>query len=110
MKGCGGQEYAVAPVDPEGDTVRCRWSSSSESHDMAWFSMLTQFSLDQDTCAVTYHPENDQATTGGSKAISVQVEVSMLMEIFFIPFRWFPNHSFLMQGACRYSMSPFILG
>ena len=74
MKGCGGQEYAVAPVDPEGDTVRCRWSSSSESHDMAWFSMLTQFSLDQDTCVVTYHPENDQATTGGSKAISVQVE------------------------------------
>lgn len=74
MKGCGGQEYAVAPVDPEGDTVRCRWSLSSEVSDMAWSSMLTQFSLDQDTCVVTYHPENDKATTGGSKAISVQVE------------------------------------
>ena len=74
MKGCGGQEYAVAPVDPEGDTIRCRWASESEAYKMAHDSGLSQFSLNEETCVVTYHPENDQATTGGSKAISVQVE------------------------------------
>ena len=74
MKGCGGQEYAVAPVDPEGDTIRCRWSSESEAYQMAHDSGLSQFSLNEETCVVTYHPENDQAEEGGSKAIAVQVE------------------------------------
>ena len=73
MDGCAGQTYHVNPVDPEADTVRCRWSTSSESHAMAWTSNLQQFSLDEENCIVTYHPEKD-LTGRGSKPVAVQVE------------------------------------
>ena len=73
MDGCGGQTYHVNPVDPEGDTVRCRWSTSSESYAMAWNSNLQQFSLDEENCIVTYHPEYDLYGQG-SKPVAVQVE------------------------------------
>lgn len=73
MNGCGGQTYHVNPIDPEADTVRCRWSTSSESAAMAWTTNLQQFSLDEENCIVTYHPERD-LTGRGSKPVAVQVE------------------------------------
>ncbi|CBY38616.1 unnamed protein product [Oikopleura dioica] len=73
MDGCAGQTYHVNPVDPEADRVRCRWSTSSESHAMAWTTNLQQFSLDEENCIVTYHPERD-LTGRGSKPVAVQVE------------------------------------
>jgi len=73
MDGCAGQTYHVNPVDPESDRVRCRWSTSSESHAMAWTTNLQQFSLDEENCIVTYHPERD-LTGRGSKPVAVQVE------------------------------------
>lgn len=73
MEGCGGQTYHVNPVDPEADTVRCRWSTADESFNMAWSSNFTQFSLDEEDCIVTYHPERDLAGEG-SKPVAIQVE------------------------------------
>lgn len=63
----------VNPVDPEGDTVRCRWSTYDEAKAMSWNTGLQQFSLDEENCTVTYHPEFDQ-TGEGSKPIAIQVE------------------------------------
>ena len=73
MGGCAGQTYHVNPVDPEADTVRCRWSTYSESYQLAWTTNLQQFSLDEENCIVTYHPERD-LTGQGSRPVAVQVE------------------------------------
>ena len=72
-EGCGGKTYHINPVDPEGNTIRCRWSTASEAGDMAWHAGLKQFSLNEENCIVTYHPEFDFHKEG-SKPIAVQVE------------------------------------
>ncbi|CAG5104898.1 Oidioi.mRNA.OKI2018_I69.chr1.g1650.t1.cds [Oikopleura dioica] len=74
MEGCSEQTYHVNPIDPEGDTVRCRWSSASEASAFARnATTLKQFSLDEENCIVTYHPEFDEVGRG-SKPIALQVE------------------------------------
>ena len=74
MEGCSEQTYHVNPIDPEGDTVRCRWSSAFESSAFARnATTLKQFSLDEENCIVTYHPEFDEVGRG-SKPIALQVE------------------------------------
>ncbi|CAG5111138.1 Oidioi.mRNA.OKI2018_I69.chr2.g5472.t1.cds [Oikopleura dioica] len=73
LDGCEGQAYHVNPVDSEGDTIRCRWSTSSESRHMAWNSGFQQFVLDEEYCIVTYRPEFDLLGEG-SKPVAIQVE------------------------------------
>jgi hypothetical protein len=80
MEGCSGQTYYITPVDPDGNSIKCRWSTIYEASFMAhdktdWDGNdwpMEQLSLDEVACSVTYHPEFDNH--GGNKAIAVQVE------------------------------------
>ena len=70
---CGGQTYHVNPVDSEGDTIRCRWSIPTEAYEIASDRGFEYFSLDEENCIVTYHPELDSFRES-SKPVALQVE------------------------------------
>jgi len=85
MDGCYDQTYFITPQDPDGNTIRCRWSTAEEASFMArdkpgytdsqtdgndW--PMKQLTLDPIGCSVTYHPDLDNH--GGNKPIAVQVE------------------------------------
>ena len=85
MDGCHDQTYFITPQDPDGHTIRCRWSTVEEAsfmaHDKPGYSSsqidgndwpMEQLTLDAVECSVTYLPDLDNH--GGNKPIAVQVE------------------------------------
>ena len=75
MSGCDGQKIDLSPVDPDGDTVKCRWAKyQSEGggatyNSRAWPSL----SLDEDNCIVHYTGSMDRTHTG-VKAVGIIME------------------------------------
>ena len=75
MSGCDGQQIDLAPTDPDGDTVKCRWAKTHQEggastyNAAAWASL----SLDEDNCIVTYTGSIDD-TKVGLKGVGIIME------------------------------------
>lgn len=73
MSGCDGTKIDLAPIDADGDKVKCRWATKTEAggayNDGSWPSLT----LDEDKCIVTYNGSQDQTQTG-VKAIALMME------------------------------------
>ncbi|CAG5094476.1 Oidioi.mRNA.OKI2018_I69.XSR.g13591.t1.cds [Oikopleura dioica] len=74
MTGCSDQSLYLYPVDPDGDSIKCRWATMAEggalARDNGRFDSLV---LDADLCKVTYDPLQDTFASG-IKPIAIQVE------------------------------------
>ena len=66
MSGCDGQKIDLSPVDPDGDTVRCRWSKEFSEGGAATYNaaIWPSLSLDEENCIVTYTGSMDSTHTG----------------------------------------------
>ena len=62
-------------MDPEHDRIRCRWATIADEVDNFTYDEATMnaFELDEDTCIVTYRPENDTGGPG-NKPIAIMIE------------------------------------
>ena len=75
MSGCDGQKIDLSPVDPDGDTAKCRWAKTpaeggaAQYNPAAWPSL----SLDGDNCIVHYTGSIDQ-TRVGVKGVGIMME------------------------------------
>ena len=80
--GCGGTSFTIPVVDPDGDPVQCRWSSSTaECQDCCYSTYASKsggtalpFTLTSD-CTVTY--------TGGTVASNYYYAICIQMEDFY---------------------------
>lgn len=98
MAGCGNQQIDLAPVDPDGDSVRCRWATASEAggaytNPSHWPSM----SLDTANCIVKYDGTKDSSSSG-VKPIGIMMEdvdsqgqVRSVIPVQFLAQVWTPN-------------------
>ena len=75
MSGCDGQKIDLSPVDPDGDTVKCRWSETYEEGGAAQYQPAAwpSLSLDGDNCIVHYTGSIDQ-TRVGVKGVGIMME------------------------------------
>ena len=109
MAGCSGQTIDLAPVDVDGDTVRCRWATASEAGGAFntpgyWPSL----SLDEANCIVTYDGAMD-GTSVGVKPVGLMMEdfdasgnVRSSIPVQFLGRVWTPNMSTRSIGAANY--------
>lgn len=68
-----GEVIDYARVDPEGDVIKCKWANSDEAYTFGHRSGMEAFELDEDTCVVTYRPENDTGPPA-NKPIAIMIE------------------------------------
>ena len=109
MAGCPGQKIDLSPVDADGDSVRCRWATSSEAGGAFntpgfWPSL----SLDEVNCIVTYDGTMD-GTSLGVKPIGLMMEdfdssgnVRSSIPVQFLGLVWTPNMSTRSIGTENY--------
>ena len=109
MAGCPGQKIDLSPVDADGDSVRCRWATSSEAGGAFntpgfWPSL----SLDEVNCIVTYDGTMD-GTSLGVKPIGLMMEdfdssgnVRSSIPVQFLGLVWTPNMSTRSVGTENY--------
>jgi hypothetical protein len=98
MAGCGNQQIDLAPTDADGDSVRCRWATSSEAggaytNPSNWPSL----SLDAANCIVKYDGTKDSSSQG-VKPIALMMEdvaangsVKSSIPVQFLAQVWTPN-------------------
>lgn len=100
MSGCPAQTIALNPIDADGDTVKCRWSTYDEAYGGVYdSSKWPSLSLDENTCIVTYDGTQD-LTQVGVKPISIHVEdfdadgnVKSAIPVEFLATVWTPGNS-----------------
>ena len=109
MAGCPGQKIDLSPVDADGDSVRCRWATSSEAGGAFntpgfWPSL----SLDEVNCIITYDGTMD-GTSLGVKPIGLMMEdfdssgnVRSSIPVQFLGLVWTPNMSTRSVGTENY--------
>ena len=74
MTGCPAQTLALTPADKDGDLIKCRWSTEEEAKSAHHGSgNYASFTLDEDTCIITYDGSMDTITSG-VKPLAIQVE------------------------------------
>ena len=75
MSGCDGQVMVLNPMDPDGDTVRCRWATTPEEGGAARYDATAwpSLSLDGDNCIVHYTGSMD-GTHEGLKGVAIMME------------------------------------
>ena len=75
MSGCDGQKIDLSPVDPDGDTVRCRWSNNNSEGGGATYNAAAwpSLSLDEENCIVHYTGSMDTTVTG-VKGVAIMME------------------------------------
>ena len=75
MSGCDGQKIDLSPVDPDGDTVKCRWAKYQSEGGGATYNARAwpSLSLDEDNCIVHYTGSMDRTDTG-VKAVGIIME------------------------------------
>ena len=73
MFGCNNQQLNLAPVDNNGDSIRCRWATSEEAGGMARVNgRFDSLVLDEENCIITYVP--GQNASPGTQPIAIQIE------------------------------------
>jgi len=109
MAGCPNQQIDLAPSDADGDNIRCRWATSSESGGAFrtpgyWPSL----SLDAANCIVKYDGTLDSSTSG-VKPIGLMMEdfdangnVRSSIPVQFLAQVWTPNMATRSIGAANY--------
>ena len=98
MAGCPDQQIDLAPRDMDGDSVRCRWATSSEAGGVVYnASKHPSISLDEANCIVKYDGTMDQSTVG-VKPIGLMMEdfdaagnVRSSVPVQFLAQVWTPN-------------------
>ena len=98
MAGCANQQIDLAPVDPDGDSVRCRWATSTEAQGAYTNpSYWPSLSLDTANCIVKYDGTKDSSGTG-VKPIGIMMEdvasngsVRSAIPVQFLAQVWTPN-------------------
>ena len=75
MSGCDGQKIDLSPVDPDGDRIKCRWSTSHSEGGGATYNAAAwpSLSLDEDNCIVHYTGSMDNTHTG-VKGVGIMME------------------------------------
>jgi len=74
MAGCPNQTIDLAPTDPDGDSVRCRWATYTESRGAYTTpSDFPSLTLDTANCVVKYDGTND-STSSGVKPVGIMME------------------------------------
>ena len=74
MAGCPAQSINLAPTDPDGDKIRCRWATETEAAGATYSrSAWPSLSLDGNNCIVTYDGTKDSSTSG-VKPIGLMME------------------------------------
>jgi hypothetical protein len=109
MAGCNNQKIELQPTDADGDNVKCRWATSSESggafNTPGYWPSLT---LDAENCIVHYDGTLDSSTQG-VKPIGLMMEdfdsngsVRSSIPVQFLAQVWTPNMSTRSIGAANY--------
>ena len=97
MSGCDAQSVDLAPVDADGDKVKCRWATSAEAGGVYNNGNWPSLTLDGDNCRVVYTGSRD-STNVGVKPVALMIEdfdsagnVRSSVPIQFLAQVWTPN-------------------
>ena len=109
MAGCPDQQIDLAPVDPDGDRVRCRWADSDEAGGVVYSSSkYSSLSLDEENCIVKYDGTRDR-TNVGIKPVALMMDdfdaegnVRSSVPVQFLIQVWTPNMSTRSIGYHNY--------
>ena len=109
MAGCPSQKIDLAPVDSDGDKVRCRWANSGEAGGVVYnASRQSSLSLDTENCIVKYDGTKDRSTVG-VKPVALMMEdfdaqgnVRSSVPVQFLAQVWTPNMSTRSIGYHNY--------
>ena len=78
MSGCGNQSIDLAPIDPDGDIVRCRWATEEEAGGAVFQpAKHPSISLDQN-CIVHYDGTLDSVAIGVKPIALMMEDIDML--------------------------------
>ena len=109
MAGCPDQYIDLAPTDPDGDRIRCRWATLAEAEGALYSaSAWPSLSLDAENCVVHYDGTQDKSKAG-VKPIGLMMEdfdangnVRSSIPVQFLARVWTPNMNSRELGADNY--------